>query len=308
MLSSVILPSKNRWNEVKTFVTSLYAQDYEKIELILVDSSEPKYIENLDFKEFFYKYQAKYKFKYIQSNPGLTLQKNNGVSEASGDMLFFFDDDIVLDENFITSMVNIFKTKPEYMGGMGRICNEKRKNTFGRKIYYLFLRLFALPGGKNDGSFTSSGFPNMPHDNDLFFESMAIAGGVTAFRKEVFYFYKFDESLTGYSYLEDADFSYRVSRKFKLFYNPEAKCEHHHKNSKRDDLMILRKMYLINFVFFFFKNIYKNSKLNIVHCLRSIIGLYIESFINFLINPKEGYMIIKGYNKAMFELLLKKNK
>jgi len=72
------------------------------------------------------------------------------------------------------------------------------------------------------GKLKLSGFPAHRDDNKLAFVKV-LPGGCTAYLKEVFSRYLFDENLTEYAYMEDMDFSYRVSKKYRLLYQPEAK-------------------------------------------------------------------------------------
>ena len=46
------------------------------------------------------------------------------------------------------------------------------------------------------------------------------SGGNTSYLREVFEEFFFDEEFDGYAPMEDIDFSYRVSRKYKLIVDP----------------------------------------------------------------------------------------
>jgi len=53
-------------------------------------------------------------------------------------------------------------------------------------------------------------------------------GGTSAYRKEIFREFKFDENLKGYSYMEDVLFSHSIFKKYpgSLFMTPHARCIH----------------------------------------------------------------------------------
>ena len=87
-----------------------------------------------------------------------------------------------------------------------------------------------------------------------------LCGGQTAYRRQVCEEFGFDEDFfSGYSALEDVDFSYRVSRKYRNHYCPRARCFHNnmsppaYSNPER-----FRQMILAGHAYHFRKNVPKN--------------------------------------------------
>ena len=90
--------------------------------------------------------------------------------------------------------------------------------------------------------------------------------------------------------MEDIDFSRRVSYKYKLFYDPQAKLEHKHTGVRLGSIRANRKMYMFNYRYLFFKNFYPRNRLLIVPHWWSIFGLIASSLISRSRDPFHGYL------------------
>jgi len=123
MKISVVICTKNRVQELMRRLKSLIAQSFPPDEVIIVDASDTEDA-YLKIKEEFPKDS---RFKYLHTKPALTYQRNVGVGNSSGDIIFFFDDDTVLDKDFIKEITKVFESDPaEKIGGvMGNNVNEK---------------------------------------------------------------------------------------------------------------------------------------------------------------------------------------
>lgn len=224
MKISVIICTKNRVQEPIRCIKSVIAQSLSPDELIIVDASDTKKA-YLKIKEEFYQDS---RFKYIHIKPlapySLTYQRNLGVRNSSGDIIFFLDDDTVLDKDFIKEIVKVFeKDSEKKIGGvMGDIVNIRRPQNILAYLRLLIERIFLLPTFGN-GRFRSSGCPTFIHGAKEIKNVEFLSGGLTAYRKEVFKDLKFDETRI---YIDDEDFSYRVSRKYQNVYTPYAKLVH----------------------------------------------------------------------------------
>ncbi|MFC2075964.1 glycosyltransferase family 2 protein [candidate division KSB1 bacterium] len=162
--------------------------------------------------------------KIIPSPLGLTLQKNRGAEAASGNILIFFDDDIIPEKKFVEELIRVFADDRDgrIAGAAGFICNRSAKR---RPLIALIEKSFFLPG-PGDGRFRKSGFPTWPDESAAETPVEFLPGGLTAYRREVVEAFGFDENLPGYGYLEDADFSFRTSRRFRHMFVPAARCLH----------------------------------------------------------------------------------
>jgi hypothetical protein len=85
------------------------------------------------------------------------------------------------------------------------------------------------------GKFRLSGFSTSPTPSKpgaTVLETEGAPGGYTAYYKEVLNEFRFDENLKGYAWGNDADISYRISRKYKNIFTPKAKMIHVSKTSQ----------------------------------------------------------------------------
>jgi GT2 family glycosyltransferase len=84
-------------------------------------------------------------------------------------------------------------------------------------------------------------------------EALRLCG--LAFRRDVFDEFSFDESLTGPALKEDIDFSYRVSRRYKLLIVPDARFRHLKSPADRMSQQARSRMHVVNNYRFFRKNL-----------------------------------------------------
>jgi len=269
---SVIVPTKDRKDELAKFVDSLCRQTSLPDELVVVDASE-----NNDTKYMLEQISDQLPFDvvYERTHPGAARQRNIGFSLSHGKRIFFFDDDVVLDPKFIQVIYETFlKFDGQKIGGItGRITNISSEKNL---IDNLFKKLFFL-SGQGKGRLKPSGFPELRTDDKLSFVEI-LSGGTTAYIRDAFSRYSFDENLTGYSYMEDIDLSYRASKEFKLLYQPEATCKHFATTYKTANSRELRAMLARHHLYLFRKNLPKDL-LHIFAFVMSLIGLLLYNGI-----------------------------
>ncbi|MFC1786455.1 glycosyltransferase [Halobacteriota archaeon] len=101
MLISVVTISKNAKNTISKCFESILSQTYPSIEVVVVDSSDDgteEIIEN-------YKQKSKFPFKIIRKEPkGVGAARNEGISNANGDVVVFVDSDCWISKNFINEI------------------------------------------------------------------------------------------------------------------------------------------------------------------------------------------------------------
>jgi GT2 family glycosyltransferase len=85
---------------------------------------------------------------------------------------------------------------------------------------------FFLMHGTPPGRVLMSGFPCYIPFMRQTIQTEWLYGGATMWRREVIREFDYDEWYIGHGFLEDLDYSYRVSRKWKLFVVAEAKTWH----------------------------------------------------------------------------------
>lgn len=288
LTTAVIICTRNRLSDIVRCLESLVLQTTMPNQIIVVDSSDQPLQEYREFQEFFNNDRfANVNLIYIHTAPGLTLQRNVGIDLATCDIMHFLDDDVILTSHYLASMTAIFQDNPKYAGGMGTITNipVPSKNNWHRLLRHIFL----LQRDYASGNFTASGMPTHAYGTAHFKNVQVLGGCCMAYRSWVFKKHRFDEQLTRYAFMEDCDFSRRVSYEYPLFYNPAAKLEHHPSKSNRDGVIDNRAMYMKNYRYLFYKNVYPRNRLTITAMWWSIIGLFVEAVLTRNVDYIKGY-------------------
>jgi len=252
MKTSIIICTKDRKDDLFKAIRSIEAQTRIPDELIIVDASISQ-----DFRSELLETFNRINIKYLHASPGLTKQRNLGIRASSGDIIVFFDDDVILHTEYLFYIEKVFAEDLENKigGAMGKIININ-KNSLRFKLNQLYSKIFFLTSEGN-GKLKSSGLPTHPftlHSKNPI-EVEVLSGAQMAYRREIFKYEMFDEKLSTYSYLEDVDFSYRIfKRGYKLIYQPKALIEHMVSLVSRLPKKEKKKMLIINHFYLFKKN------------------------------------------------------
>ena len=254
---SVIICTKNRFDDFCGTAASLMLQNRLPDEFVVVDSSDTR-----DLEEYLKSANLPVPIKYIHSKPGLTLQRNVGVRNSSGDILFFFDDDCELDINYLAHVENIFsRDQPGEIGAVGG----RLENLFGNqamtlrfrleRIVFIILRILFGLDDYGSGQFRLSGMATFPHHLMKGRYIECLSGGLMAFRKEVFQKVEFDENLPGYGLMEDWSISKSVlDADYKIYYEPSASLIHNESPQNRFNYFRWAEMFIVNYDYLFEKN------------------------------------------------------
>ena len=169
---SVVIPTKNRVNDLKKNINSILNQIEKPSELLIVDQSEKN---NLGILKRIIKDKVKLKYYYKKNIQSLTEAKNFSLSHINNDIIFFLEDDIILKKNFFKAILNIFEKRRNILGVCGILVNERKINYISRLYNFLFLNgIFkdVRPSLWNNRS------------KEKFIYSNKISGGISAWRKK----------------------------------------------------------------------------------------------------------------------------
>lgn len=307
MRTSVIIPTYNRPEELRRCIESIIGQTVKPDELIIVDDGYLDELPCLNECE-----NAGICYIYLRKEPpGLTASRNAGINKASGDIVFFFDDDVVLFPDYFQETLNIyFKDTDGKVGGVGGAIDNNKPLRITDKVRRLFERLFLVTGSR-EGEVLSSGFCTNFGDTDTPIGEPAyvdfLSGGVSSFRKEVFKEFQFNtDHYLRYGMGEDKDFSYRVSKKYRLVYTPRARLLHLESPAMSPNLYRKARMY-INFVHIFFRDNVCRSPLHWVVFYYALTGYTLSKALILLISPnKNKYYFFKGVLAGISDVILKR--
>ncbi len=103
---SLIVPTTRRPERIKTCLESLGLLEYPNFEIVIVDNApdDPQTRTAVEARS-----RTDRRVRYVaEPLPGSSVARNRGVREAKGDILAFTDDDVVVDKQWLASLVEPF--------------------------------------------------------------------------------------------------------------------------------------------------------------------------------------------------------
>lgn len=277
MKISVIICTRNRFDDFTKTLPSVAAQTRLSDELIIVDSSDEKILE-----VYLISVKLPFPVRYFHTQPGLTLQRNHGIRESKGDLIFFFDDDVNLDANYLAEVEKIFVNDEKHeIGAVGGRIVSNSPQTLRMKIeslFFGFIRIMFDVVGTRNGKFYPSGMPSHPHKNQASGYIECLSGCCMAFRREVFGKAKFDESLARYGLMEDVDISKQtLDAGYKIYYQTSATLIHNESPMNRLKVQQWAEMSVVNYDYLFRKS-WSRDKWRWLFYYWALIGLFAANF------------------------------
>lgn len=291
---SVIIPTKNRLDDVVRCLDSIEIQSHKPCEILIIDQSENS------IKDSLKGFNLQIRYFHEPEITGLTQAENFGISKSNGDVITILDDDVILDENYIANILLVFEKYGNEVGGVtgNEIIKENRnKQRLFPSLINILSKIFFLTH-YGDGYFLPSGMPKMIESGsvDDVTQCEFLYGFNMSFRKEVISKIKFDENLVGYSWGEDDDIAYRISREYKNYYTPHAQLIHAVSPPLNNDKSTEIEMSINNHYYLFKKNIKQNYR-NKLFFWWSIIGMMFTNTIYSILNMNMTYL--NGYFKGL---------
>jgi GT2 family glycosyltransferase len=156
--------------------------------------------------------------------PGLAAQRNLSLAlalERGHDVVVFVDDDVRVEPDFLCSLMDEMAARPDVGAAGGVVIDEPAVRAVAVKAFF---RLWSrrpgvvLPSGRN----VIGHAPQGPWPRDVqWLSTCAVALRLSAVGS-----LRFDERLAGYSYGEDLDLTFRLSRRAPLTVAQGARVRH----------------------------------------------------------------------------------
>jgi GT2 family glycosyltransferase len=187
---------------------------------------------------------------------GTAVQRNVGVEAAAGELIALVDDDVRLESDFFEAISSVFAS--DERKAVGGVAGYRTNRHFeaadaGRWRWYRRLRLLSTyEPGRYD---YRNGYPvnaNMqpPFNGVKPVDFMTTA--CTVWRREVFDSgIRFDPFFRDYGVLEDAHFSLRAGRRWRLLQCGDARCIEVHTEHGRENRRKLGYKYVVNYYYVF---------------------------------------------------------
>ncbi len=211
MRISVIIPTKNRADDLRRTLDSLVIQTRRPDEIIIVDQGSSPALESSDFPiSLTYLYDP-----YIS---GAAVARNVAMDRATGDIWLFLDDDVILEPTYVQEI--LFAYSPGVTGVSGIVTNYAPPPISRRLFEKLFVR----------GAFHDDRQPIYWRANELRFHGpqrvTKFTGALMTFRATAVRALRFDPKLAGGSLAEDIDLCARLPRGAVLLIAPRARLFH----------------------------------------------------------------------------------
>jgi len=261
---SIIVPTYNREKDLKDLLFSISQQTRLPLEIVIVDDSENFRTRDLveQFRQVFSEKEVVLKYLHNLTRSSLTAARNLGLTHATGEIILFVDDDVVLEKEYIEEILKVYQTHPNANGVQGYITNTPKHETLFlrlrnhlRGIFFLYSleksRCRVLPSAQN----------TYPYQLDKVIRCQWLHGCNQSYKYDAIKNSKFDENLKRYALMEDVEFSYRLFKKCPntLYITPCARIFHKWSKTSRQSIEPLIYTETINRVYFFYKHIRQSS-------------------------------------------------
>ena len=207
---SIVIPTFNRYNSLKSTLDSFLSGDVVPDEIIIVDQSNDgitreliqKYINTINNECCLIKYIE-------QAEPSLTAARNIGFKSTRNNLVIMSDDDVEIHTNTIFNVVSIMNDESiSLIAGLNELEN-KQKSLAG---YFFGFKSFFK---RKIGHIAPGIFGRFPFEIKEQTPTMWAMGFFFVIRKPLVekWNLQWDEKLKSYGYPEDLDFTYLYYKK-----------------------------------------------------------------------------------------------
>lgn len=109
-LTTVVICTRDRPESVMVALRGLAALRYRPIEVVVVDNAPSS---NATMNAVLAEFSNDPRFRYVREpRPGLSCARNRGIAEASGEIIAFTDDDVIIDPWWVNGIIRGFGAVP----------------------------------------------------------------------------------------------------------------------------------------------------------------------------------------------------
>jgi glycosyltransferase involved in cell wall biosynthesis len=275
---SVIVATKDRPEDLSRMLTSLSLQTRKPDQVVVVDASiDPVEVVAKGFPELNLVYERHWP-------PSASAQRNAGILLCAPEAAFvgFMDDDTTFEADAFEKMMEFWRNaREDLLGASFNLLNYEMPagQSLKRSKLTNWLGLYSsTPGGVAQSGWQSI-FGRVSDTCHVDW----LPSGAVLWRSNVLQTARFDEFYTGYSYLEDLDFSFGVSRKGKLAVVAEAGYCHFPSPHGRASLRNFGRVEVRNRVHFVRKH-----GLSTLRCYVCVLGRFVMTLLQCLNSPGCG--------------------
>lgn len=222
MTLSIVIPTLDRLEPLCQTLESIARQSKLPEEIIVIDQSrtlEPKQAVEKAWQALPHSDKIILKYLIKTGLSGSSEARNVGIDLASSEVILFLDDDVILEPDFLERVLEPYSD--ESVGGVGGVITNYDPPAWPDRI--LRTIFFRGPFFDSRQQFYWNA-AKLRHSGPSAIDRLG--GGLMSFRRNVCQTVRFDLNFTGYSLGEDVDFSYNVSRRWKVLIHPQARLIH----------------------------------------------------------------------------------
>lgn len=278
---SLIVATKDRPHDLRRLLESLSRQSAPPDDIVVVDASQqPVEPVVCEFSGLAIRYLRHWP-------PSASAQRNAGIQacDSSSTLIGFADDDTTFEPDAFAHMLDFWRAAgPEVLGASFNLRNYPPRGRSFLKHSKLveWLGLYS----PQPGSVSRSGWQTVSGElkETQFVEW--VSSTAVLFRREVFNETLFDEAFESYSYLEDLDLSYTISRMGRLAVVANAGFFHYPSTAGRVSARRFGRYEVRNRLYFVRKH-----NLSVGRCYLGLAVRWTMSVCAGLANPKAGALI-----------------
>jgi len=247
LVISAAIPTRNRPVDLVAAVQSVLDQTRPPDELLIIDQSSGYESQRAVTAMFTEATPTRLVYVHDASIAGLVFAKRAVVERASGALVCFLEDDIVLESSYFAEIEAGFVARPLMCGCSGVITNLPSSSRV-----YAALNLLSFRGIFRDPRIRI--FTSRAKYGETLIRCDILSGGLSSWRRKVFDHVAFDTA-NGFFMLEDIEFSTRVVRAYGncLFVNTRARLAHNSSPINRDAQMSLQRRRLTEAITYYKK-------------------------------------------------------
>ncbi|NWH04707.1 glycosyltransferase family 2 protein [Desulfobacter latus] len=300
---TLIIPTYNRPKLLNDCIESILIQTRLPDELIVVDDGD---LDEIPLESQCT--QAGIALRYIKKDvPGLTESRNAGVRIATGDIIFFLDDDVILDREYIDQIMVVYENAPDdRIGGVGGAITNIKPMHLHRRLRRWVERFFIISGFQEgrvlpSGYFTdfTASIPGGETLKDVDF----LSGGVMSFKRQIFEQFRFTDRYRAYGLGEDKDFTFQVAQQYRLVFNKKATLVHLEAIEMRPDKRLWGKKFVLGRYLFFRDHVLKNPWQWILFAYATTGYLIIRTMIFYVSWRKENAEHVLGILDGIYDII-----
>lgn len=282
---TIAICTRNRYKDLLNCTKSIGNQKLQvPIELLIVDDGQLSSSE-LGKIHSVLKGSGSVMLRYFKkSEPGLYLSRIEAVKKGTYDTLLFVDDDIELEDGYLSELIQTFIDTGAV--GVGGVDTLSKPNRFWWNLFSLLTGYRSLSSGK----LSLSGYAGSIDSwikKTVQFESEFLPGCNMAFQKHVLEGLEVIPWLQDYSLGEDVYISTRAAKFGKLIINPRLRVKHHVSPVSRDKDERTAYTEIVNHYYLF--RVREREKYTFIFLLWTYFGLYTKAVVFRRGDKRMGY-------------------